>query len=73
MYMFSMRKVKASIRVILLVLKNPALSEVQRSVFYSLLKNQFTRDNAFAMRSIKWKSRKKVLKNPESYAVGTFR
>ena len=54
--MFSMRKVKAShntsltfIRVILLVAKKPALSEVQRYVFDSLLKHQLTRDTTFAL------------------------
>ena len=32
-----------------LLLKKPALYEVQRYVFDSLLKNQFTRDNTFAL------------------------
>ena len=30
-------------------LKNPALTEVQRYVFDSLLKHQLTRDNTFAL------------------------
>ena len=53
--MFSMRKVKLRarptfIRVIFLVAKkNPALTEVQRYVFDSLLKHQLTRDNTFAL------------------------
>ena len=56
--MFSLRKVKSftflrirptSIRVIFLVAKNHALSEVQRLDFYSLLKHQLTRDNNFAL------------------------
>ena len=32
-----------------LLLKDPALSEVQRYVFASLLKHQLTRDNKFAL------------------------
>ena len=56
--MFSMRKVKAShncaqdqhlYESYFLLLKNPALAEVQRYVFDSLLKNQLTRDNTFAL------------------------
>ena len=52
-YIFSMRKVKASLNSVqvehlyesyFLLEKNPALSEVQRYVFYSLLKHNLTRD-----------------------------
>ena len=52
-----MRKVKAShnsaqvqhlYESYFLLLKKPALSEVQRYVFDSLLKHQVTRDNTFA-------------------------
>ena len=32
-----------------MLLKNPALTEVQRYVFDSLLKHQVTRDNTFAL------------------------
>ena len=56
---FSMRKESKSfaklsassifIRVIFLVGKNPALSEVQRYVFYSLLKHHLKRDNTFSL------------------------
>ena len=54
--MFSMRKEKAShnsaqvqhlCESYFLLLKKPALSEVQRYVFDSLLKHQLTRDNTF--------------------------
>ena len=57
-YMFSMRKVKAShnsaqdqhlYESYFLLLKKPALAEVQRYVFDSLLKHQLTRDNTFAL------------------------
>ena len=53
-----MRKVKAShnsaqvhylYESYFLLLKKPALSEVQRYVFDSLLKHQVTRDNTFAL------------------------
>ena len=53
-----MRKVKAShnsaqdqhlYESYFLLLKNPALTEVQRYVFDSLLKHQLTRDNTFAL------------------------
>ena len=53
-----MRKVKAShnsaqdqhlYESYFLLLKNPALAEVQRYVFDSLLKHQLTRDNTFAL------------------------
>ena len=53
-----MRKVKASHNSMqvqhlyesyFLLLKKPALSEVQRYVFDSLLKHQLTRDNTFAL------------------------
>ena len=56
--MFSIRKVKAShnsaqdkhlCESYFLLLKNPALTEVQRYVFDSLLKHQLTRDNTFAL------------------------
>ena len=59
-YMFSMRKVKAShisaqdqhlYESYFLLLKNPALAEVQRYVFDSLLKHKLTRDNTFAYMS----------------------
>ena len=55
-YIFSMRKVKASLNSVqvqhlyesyVLLEKNPALSEVQRYVFDSLLKHHLTRDNTF--------------------------
>ena len=86
--MFSIRKVKASHNSAqvqhlnesyFLLLKKRALSEVHRYVFNFLLKHQLTRDNTFALirsrgnEKIKWKSRKKILENPESYAVATFR
>ena len=57
-YMFSIRKVKAShnsaqdqhlYESYFLLLKTPALTEVQRYVFDSLLKHQLTRDNTFAL------------------------
>ena len=57
------------IRVIVLVAKKPALSEVQRYIFYSLLKHQLTRDNTFALiRSCgnevyRVENRKKILEN----------
>ena len=53
-----MRKVKAShnsaqdqhlYELYFLLLKNPALAEVQRYVFDSLLKHPLTRDNTFAL------------------------
>ena len=53
-----MRKVKAShnsaqdqhlYESYFLMLKNPALTEVQRYVFDSLLKHQLTRDNTFVL------------------------
>ena len=56
--MFSTRNVKASQNSVqdqhlyesyFLLLKNPALTEVQRHVFDSLLKHQLTRDNSFAL------------------------
>ena len=56
--MFSMRKVKASHNSLqdqhlyesyILLLQHPALTEVQRHVFDSLLKHQLTRDNTFAL------------------------
>ena len=56
--MFSTRKVKAShnsaqvqhlYESYFLLLKKPALSEVQRYVFDSLLKHQLTNDNTFAL------------------------
>ena len=54
--MFSMRKVKASQNSAQdqhlyesYIKKTPALSEVQRYVFDSLLKHQLTRDNTFAL------------------------
>ena len=56
--MFSMGKVRAShnsaqdqhlYEEYFLLLKNPALTEVQRSDFDCLLKHQFTRDNTFAL------------------------
>ena len=55
--MFSIRKVKVShnsaqdqhlYESYFLFLKNPALTEVQRYVFDSLLKHQLTIDNSFA-------------------------
>ena len=57
-YIFSMRKVKASLNSVqvqhlygsyFLLEKNPALSEVQRYVYYSLLKHHLTRDNTFSL------------------------
>ena len=57
-YIFSMRKVKASNNSVqvqhvyelhFLLEKNPALSEIQRYVFDSLLKHHITRDNTFAL------------------------
>ena len=85
--MFSMRKVKASHNSALvqhlyeshfLLLKKPALSEVQRYSFESLLNHQLTRDNTFAWirtcgNEEMWKSRKKILENSGNYAVATFR
>ena len=77
-----MRKVKAShnsaqvqhlYESYFLLLKKPALSEVQGYVFDFLLKHLLIRDNTFdwirswAMRCIKWKSRTKIVENPESY------
>ena len=56
--MLSMRKVKAShnsaqdqhlYESYFLLLKNPAFTEVQRSVFDSPLKHQLTSDNTFAL------------------------
>ena len=57
--MFSVRKVKASHNsaqdqhlcelYFLLLKKTPALTEVQRYVFDSLLKHKLTRDNSFAL------------------------
>ena len=58
MYMFAMTKVKAShnseqdqhlYESYFLLLKNPALTEVQRYVIDSPLKHQLTRDNTFAL------------------------
>ena len=83
-----MRKVKAShnsaqdqclYESYFLLLKNPALTEIQRYVFDSLLKHHLTRENSFAlMRSCgnevyKVEKSKKIPDNPESYAVATFR
>ena len=57
-YIFSMRKVKASLNSVqvqhlyesyLLLEKNSALSEVQRYVFDTLLKYHLTRDNTFSL------------------------
>ena len=57
-YIFSMRKVKASLKSVqvpnlyesyFLLEKNPALSEVQRYVFDSLLKHHLTRDNTLSL------------------------
>ena len=57
-YIFSMRKVKASLNSVqvqhlyesyVLLEKNPALSEVQRYVFDTLLKHHLTRDNTFSL------------------------
>ena len=57
-YIFSMRKVKASLNSVqvqhlyesyVLLEKNPALSEVQRYAFDSLLKHHLTRDNSFSL------------------------
>ena len=57
-YIFSMRKVKATLNSVqdqhlyesyFLFEKNPALSEVQRYVFHSLLKHHLTRDNTFSL------------------------
>ena len=56
--MFSIRKVKALhnsaqdqhlYESYILLLKTPALTEVHRYVFDSLLKHQLTRDNTFAL------------------------
>ena len=57
-YIYSMRKVKASLNSVqaqhlyesyVLLEKNPALSEVQRYVFDSLLQHHLTRDNTFSL------------------------
>ena len=61
------------------VAKKPALSEVQRYVFDSLLKHQLSRDNTFALirscgnEMYEVEKSKKKLENPGSYAVATFR
>ena len=83
-----MRKVKASnnsaqdrhlYESYFFLLKNPALTEVQRYVFDSLLKDQLTGDNTFALiRSCgnevyKVEKSKKIPENPKSYAVATLR
>ena len=62
-----------------LLLKKPALFEIQRYVFDSLLKHQLSRYNTFAltrylaMRCINWKCWRKVLEILESDTVSIFR
>ena len=52
--------------------KNPALSEVQRYVLYSLMKHHLTRDNTFALISSCGKDVYKVEKSKDTWEHRNF-